>query len=151
ARDDLEASRRHLLRCQYSPHTQQKACRQLAAVCRRQGDEAGAARFLERARSLPADRPLPDPYLSASPAAQAGKPGRFHYLDRLEAQQRYRDAILLLQEMLQEGPDYRAYVGLGKNLAQLGRFPEADEALRAAVRLEPDSVQAYYLLSKVAW
>src|SRR5207249_4790486 len=38
ARNELEESRRELLRCQHSPFTQQRACAQLAAIYQRRGD-----------------------------------------------------------------------------------------------------------------
>jgi tetratricopeptide (TPR) repeat protein len=151
-RGDLEESRAQLLRCQDSPYVQQKACRELAAVCRRLGDEAAAARFGERARSLPKDLPMPDPYLAVSLLTLPGKPARFQYVERLEGLRRHDEAVRVLREMLEEsGPDYRVLVGLGRNLAQQGQLVAAERALGDAIRLSPDNVQAYYYLSMVKW
>ncbi len=151
ARDDLQMSRRHLLRCQHSPFTQQRACAQLAAVLQRLGDGKAAAEFSLRARSLPRDLPWPDPFRALSLQALVGKPARFEYLDHLAAEKRHAEAVLLLREMERTGPDYRVYVGLGKNLAELGQFQEALQALHKAIDLTPDNVLAYYYRSKVYW
>jgi tetratricopeptide (TPR) repeat protein len=151
ARGDLEGAREHLLRCDENPFTRQKACLLLAAVCQRVGDPAAADQFSARAWELPPDRTPPDPFRSGSSRVVQGKPARFDVLEHLEGQHRYGDAVTLLRQMAEEGPEYRVYVGLGKNLAQLRRLPEAEEALRTAIRLEPNDAQAHYYLSKVLW
>jgi tetratricopeptide (TPR) repeat protein len=151
ARGDLDAAREHLLRGEQSPFTRRKACLQLAAVCRRLGDPAAADRFAQKARALPEDLPMPDPFRPPAGAASPGKAGRFEIIDRLEGQKRYADAVAALRVMAEEEPDYRVYVALGRDLAQVGRLPEAERALEMATRLEPEHAQAFYYLSKVRW
>jgi tetratricopeptide (TPR) repeat protein len=80
-----------------------------------------------------------------------GKPERFQRVEHLEAQGRLREAVDLLSEMVQSQPDARAYVGLGKDLGQLGDYQAAEQALRTALRLSPESAQAHYQLAKVLW
>jgi tetratricopeptide (TPR) repeat protein len=150
-RDDLPVSRDHLQRCQHSPFTQHRASAQLAVVCERLGDRAAAAQFSQRAGTLPRDMGWSDPFVMECLKLAAGKPGRFRYVEQLEAHGRLREAVEILREMADEGPDARVQVGLGKNLGKLGDYRGSEEALRAATRVAPDSVQAHYYLAKVLW
>jgi tetratricopeptide (TPR) repeat protein len=148
-RDDLPASRAHLERCQDSPSTRRKAFSQLAAVHQRLGDARTAEEYSRRAAAAPADRPWEDPFLrEARRPAQVGT-GRFRVAEALEAAGRHAEAVAVFREMIRESPDYRASIGLGKNLILLGDYPGAEEALRAAVAMAPERAQAYYFLSKL--
>jgi tetratricopeptide (TPR) repeat protein len=149
ARGDLEASRAHLLRCQHDPLTRQKAAAQLAALYQRRHNPTEAAAFGRKARSLPPDLPLPDPFRVLSADALVGKQARLSYLDRLRQQRRYGEAVPLLREMAAQDPDSRVYVMLGESLAQLGKQAEAEQALRSALRLDRSSVQANYFLARI--
>jgi tetratricopeptide (TPR) repeat protein len=151
ARDDLAASRDHLLRCQDSPFTRQRACSQLAAVCQRLGDEDAAADFSRRAATLPRDAHWIDPYLAECLQLAVGKPSRFRKAEQLEAQGRLQEAVAQLRALLAESADYRAYVALGKDLGQLGDSRGAEEAFQAATWLAPEKTQAYYYLARLAW
>jgi tetratricopeptide (TPR) repeat protein len=152
ARDDLETSRRHLLRSRHSPFTQQKANAQLAVVCRRLGDAPAAADYSLQARTLPHDISWPDPFRALSSRTLLGKQARLEYLDRLHTQKRHAEAVQLLRDMqAEQGPDYQISVALGQNLAELGQVSEALDALGEAIRLSPESVMAHYYRSKVFW
>jgi tetratricopeptide (TPR) repeat protein len=151
ARDDLKTSRQYLQICQHSPFTQQRACAQLAAICQRQNDATKATEYSTRAHTLPKDLPWPDPFRSLSPRTLVGKQARFEYLDRLHNQKRHAEAVQLLREMEADGPDYRVWVGLGKNLAELGQLSEAAEVLGKAIQLASENAGAYYYRSKVSW
>jgi Flp pilus assembly protein TadD len=150
-RDDLKASRAQLERCQHSPFTQKRACAQLAVVCGRLGDPAAAQEFARRAAALPPDAHWTDPWVRECLRQAPGKPGRFRYIEGLEANGRYADAVQELRRLQQEGPDYRVLVGLGKDLAQTGDFTGAQQALRDALHLSSESVQAHYYLAKILW
>jgi tetratricopeptide (TPR) repeat protein len=151
ARGALDESKTHLLRCQHSPFTQQKACAQLAEVHQRLGDATAAAEYGQRAASLPHDAHWIDPYVREYLQMAVGKPSRFRTVERLEGQGNLPEAVAELQEILVDGPDYRAYVGLGKDLAQMGNATGAEQAFRAAMKLTPENAQAYYQLSKLLW
>jgi tetratricopeptide (TPR) repeat protein len=142
-------SRTHLLRCRHSPYTRQKACAQLAVLSERQGDAAAAEKYSREARTLPPDAPFPDHLLAISEEARVGKPAQFTYLDYLVRERRYADAIVMARQMAEKEPYYRTYVLLGQCYAGLGQLPQAEEALRKAVALAPDNVQANYFLAKV--
>jgi cytochrome c-type biogenesis protein CcmH/NrfG len=149
ARANLEEGRQLLLRCQYSEFTRQKACLRLAAVCERLGRAEDAARFQQKARELPKDFNWPDPYIMDYRQAAVGSQARLQYVDRLESQGKFGDAVEILQAVLADGPDYRAYVGLGKNLAQLGKFEEAEQAFDEAIKLAPENAKAHYYLGRL--
>jgi tetratricopeptide (TPR) repeat protein len=151
ARDDFGSSQKYLERAQHGVATRQRACARLAALYARQGDAAKAAQYERRARTLPPDPGWIDPYVMECLRRAVGKPSRFRYVEGLEAQGRAGEAAQMLREMLAEGPDYRVYVGLGKNLIQAGDLDGAEEALREAIKMTPDNVQAYYFLSKLFW
>jgi len=149
ARDQLEESKRYLLRCRNSPFTQQRACARLAEVCRRLGDDRTAAEFSARAVDLPPDRGWIDPFVAECLQGAVGVAARFRRAEQFETQGRYRDAALLLGELADHTADARAYVGQGRNLARLGDSRGAERALRAALRLAPENIQAHYTLAQV--
>ncbi len=149
AQENPEEARKAFLRCQYAESTRQKACQQLAALYARLGKSDEAARYLQKATELPKDVNWSDPYVMDYHLLAVGKQVRFRYIDRLETQGKYQEAVEKLQEMLAEGPDYRAYIGLGKDLGQLGDLDGAERALREAVRMAPGNSKAYYYLSRV--
>ena len=150
ARDDLEGSKRYLMRCRNSLFTQQRACARLAVICRRLGEKA-AADFDARAAELPADRGWVDPLVAECLAGAVGKVARFRRADHFENQGRYRDAAMLLRELAEQGGDIRAYVGLGRNLGRLGDDRGAERALREALRLAPENIPAHYQLALLEW
>jgi tetratricopeptide (TPR) repeat protein len=150
-RDDLEASRKYLLRCLHSPWTRQHACVQLAAVCHRLGDARAAAEFSRKAATLPRDTHWPDPFVMEYAQLDVGRASRFRIIERLESQGRFADAVLQLRELADQHQDYITYATLGKDLAQAGNGSEAEQALRAAIQLAPENAQAYYLLARVQW
>ena len=151
ANNDLDAGQRHLLRCQRSPFTQQRACSQLAALCQRKGNATAAAEFTRRAQSLPKDIPWRDPFRSQTLPTALSKANRFHFVDRLIAERRFEEAVDLLREMGREGPDFRISLTLGGSLAELGKQQESLEALSTALRLAPENVYAHYYRSRILW
>jgi tetratricopeptide (TPR) repeat protein len=148
-RDDLAGSLDHLRRCQHSLFTRQKTCIQLAAVYGRMGQPEEADKYSRKADALPPDANWPDPF--AAEALAAGQPARFRRVEELERSEDYREAARQLAEMVRDRPEYRAYVGLGRNLGKLGDFARAEQALRAAIDVEPDRFLAHYELSRLLW
>jgi Flp pilus assembly protein TadD len=148
-RGELKESRLLLLRCQHAESTRQKASQQLAAVCQRIGKSDEAARFAQKARELPKDVNWADPYTMDYRQRAEGKQIRFQHAERLAAQGKYQDAVQKLQEILADGPDYRAYVGIGVNLGKIGDIDGAERALREAVKIQPENAKAYYYLSRI--
>lgn len=149
ARGNWEESREHLMRCRFSPFTQQRACARLATICGKRGDTAGAAEYSQRAASLPPDRPWLDRFVAECMQLGVGKSNRLRQAERLEAQKNFREAVDVFRELAEQDPDYRVYIGLGKNLANTGDWAGAERALQEAIRIAPERAQAYYLLGKL--
>jgi tetratricopeptide (TPR) repeat protein len=149
ARGDVEASRSHLLRCQDSPHTRQRACARLAAVCRRLGDTDAAERYRRRAAALGEDQGWLDPYVWECLQTVVGRQERLYQVEALEGKRRYREAIVLLRALAAGPPDATVYAALGRDLAQVGELAQAEQALHRAVQLDPDNVQTNYALGKL--
>jgi tetratricopeptide (TPR) repeat protein len=149
ARGNYEEGGRLLLSCQYSEFTRQKACHQLAALYERMGKSTEAAKFQQKAREYSKDLNWADQYIMDYKQLGVGKQARFQYIDRLESQGKYSEAVEKLQELLANGPDYRAFVGLGKNLGYLGDLDGAEGAFGEAIKLLPNNAKAHYYLSRI--
>src|SRR5262249_23345233 len=96
---------------------------------------------------LPMDGNWLDPFLVEVVAV--GRPARFQQVHQMELRKDYRGAAELLTSMLQEQPEYRAYVALGAVLVTLGDFDRAEPALRAAIALVREEFRAYHQLSRL--
>ncbi len=148
-RDDLSASLNHLKRCEHSPLTQRKACIQLAAVYRRTGRTQEADTYGRKADKLPLDVNWSDPFLSD--VLPVGQRARLDEITNLEKRGDYRGAAEQLNLLVQEKPEYRLYVALGRDLYQGHDSDGAERALRSALALEPRKFAANHELSRVLW
>jgi tetratricopeptide (TPR) repeat protein len=145
---DWEAARTDLLRCLGSPFTQKKARAQLAAVCQRLGDAASAEEFRNQADRLPLDSDWVDPFVAQYLRWTVTDRNRYRRAEQLEFAGRLTEAAAILRPMAAAHPDaYLPHLTLGKVLAQTGEQREAELALRRALRLAPDKVQAHYYLA----
>ena len=148
SRENWEEAHADLLRCLGSPFTQQKARVQLAAVCQRLGDEVQAEAYRAQADRLPPDVSWLDPFVEEYLHWAVLKRQRYRLADELEAAGRFRQAAAEVWPLTTEYPDdYLAQMTLGKLLAQMGDYAEAEPALRRALRLAPDMVQTHYYLA----
>jgi tetratricopeptide (TPR) repeat protein len=149
ARDDMKGSREHLRRCLHSPFTQKKAHLQLAAVEQRLHHDKAAEQLEKQAAALPRDLHWSDPWVMDCLQKAPGTTGRLHYIEQLEAQDRLRDAVTELRDLLRMGPQVKTLVALSMDLLKLGDLAGAEKALRGALEQAPDNVQAHYLLAKL--
>jgi tetratricopeptide (TPR) repeat protein len=151
ARNDLKQSGEQWQRCLESPVTRQQANNHMAELSRRLNQNSQADRFQERAAASPADQRWPDPWLEECLQQRVGLAALFRRAEQLQAQGHYVEAIPFLREVVARAPNYNACVGLGKYLPMQGDLPGAERALRQAVELDPNGVQARYYLSRVLW
>lgn len=148
-RGDLPAGLAQLKHGEYSPFTQRKVCIQLATLYRRMGKKEEADRYSRKADALLMDSNWLDPFLAEVTAV--GRPARFQQIQQMELRGDHRGAVDQLTVLIQEQPDYRAYVALGEELEKLGDFGRAEQSLRAAIALAPEKFKAYHQLSRLLW
>jgi tetratricopeptide (TPR) repeat protein len=77
----------------------------------------------------------------ARTAAAGGDPdARITLADLLRADERYEEAVQVLTELIKQSPeaDWRLYFGRAVSLEKLGRWPEAESDLQAALKARPD-------------
>jgi tetratricopeptide (TPR) repeat protein len=149
ARDDTDGALAHLKRSEHSLFTQRKTCIQLAAVYRRLGRDQEADKYSRKADQLEPDRTWLDPFLPTGEAV--GRSARLQQVQRLETQGDFRAAAEQLALLIQERPEYSAYVALGSDLAKMGDFAGAEQAMRSAIALAPEGFKAHYELSRLFW
>jgi tetratricopeptide (TPR) repeat protein len=147
ARGELTRSKDHLIRCAYSPLTRQKACSQLAALCKRLGDEKEAAAYAAAARQAAADIPWPDPFFRECLALAVGRKQLVEQHTAFERQGDMASALDVARELVRNYPDGQAYLTLGITLGRVGQYQESEECLRKCLELEPRLGRAQYYLS----
>jgi tetratricopeptide (TPR) repeat protein len=148
SRQQWDKARGHLRRCLDSESTRHKARLQLAAICLRQGDQAGARSLRAEADRLPADRGWNDPFVREYQSRAIRKKSRFQHAEELEARGRFVESAQVLRQLTEAYPDDDLpYLMLGKALTQAGQYAEAERALRRALKLAPEKVQAHHYLS----
>jgi tetratricopeptide (TPR) repeat protein len=147
AREDGNTARDFFRQCLDSPFTREKARRQLAAVSLDLGDLAAARQFRVEADLLPKDTEWDDPLVREYLGKSAKKRTHYRLAEQLEAQGQFLEAAELIRPLTEEDPnDDLAWLTLGKLLAQSSRPWLAEAALRRAVHLAPDKIQAHQYL-----
>jgi superkiller protein 3 len=147
AADDLEASLQHFTRCAASPFGRQRACQQLVIVSRRMGNTPAAEELGRQASQGPPDQPWNDPYVEEYRALAAGRQDRFLNAEHLQAAGRLDASAGILRELVEDFPDNRSHIALGRALIELGNPDGAERALREAVRHAPEQASSHYALS----
>ncbi|HEX5270969.1 MAG TPA: tetratricopeptide repeat protein, partial [Gemmataceae bacterium] len=152
ADDDAAAAIPHLRRAAESPALRRTAYGQLAAAYQRRGDAKAAADYARRSRLAPPDEGWSDPYVDRMQEFTTGRQVRVKRLERLRAQGRLKEALALVREFLAADPsDAHMLVGLGVVLLQAGDLAGAEQALRKAESLAPDSLDPTYHLAVVLY
>jgi Flp pilus assembly protein TadD len=146
-RGDLPAARSDLERSITQPATQKASHTLLAEIEQRSNDPVAAARERARAAELPDDPDWSDPFLEEINLAKVGKHARLDYALGLLGQQRAREALEVLVELVNAHPDWdQAWLDYGRVLLENQDYTDAEQALRAVVRLTPDSVRGHFHL-----
>jgi tetratricopeptide (TPR) repeat protein len=149
ARGDLRGTIDRLTPLTNHPSARQKACAQLALVYRRLPDEGQAAGFARLAAQLPPDQPWEDPYVEEYRQLQLDTQGRLVRIKPLEAAGKHQELVPLLKSISEDSNSDLAHLALCVSLTKLGRYDEAETALRNTLALYPDKVQAHYFLAVV--
>jgi tetratricopeptide (TPR) repeat protein len=149
ARDDLSGAIDRLTPLTNHPSARQKACAQLAMIYRRRKDEEQAVAFTRLAGQFPPDESWEDPYVDEFRKLQRDSQGRLVQLKALESAGKLQQVVPLLKDLNEDADSDLAHLALGVSLAKLGRYDEAEKALRDTLALYPDKVQAHYFLAEV--
>jgi tetratricopeptide (TPR) repeat protein len=138
----------HLERSASSQLTQKASRVLLAQAYQQLGDTAAAGREQKRALALPGDPPWPDPYQEEVLAVRIGRQARLSRLQTLHRQGRDVEARELARQLEKDYPEVYWLVE-GRGQMTRGDFTAAERALRKAVELAPDSVEAQFDLGSV--
>jgi tetratricopeptide (TPR) repeat protein len=147
-RGNLRDGLAHLNRSASSKRTQKASCILLAQVYHQLGDTAAADRERARVIDLPDDPPWPDPFVEETRSLMIGKQARLNRLKTLHRQGRLAEAREVARQLEDDYPDVYWLVEGREQIAK-GRFAAAEQALRKALQLAPDSVDAHLDLGAV--
>jgi tetratricopeptide (TPR) repeat protein len=149
-RDDLADCLTHLRQATDDPRTRKAAHTFLAVLQQRRGDRAAAEKALADAQSLPDDAPWPDPLAESVQSMVVGHLEAITHAAALLQQNQAEQAISLLQRAIEDYPESSwARVLLGRAWLRLHNLSAAEQALTAAAKLAPDSVEAQFYLGVV--
>ena len=147
ARGNPQAAKAPLGMATQSPFTRQKAAARMATAARLLGDVDTAARNELSTRTLPADLPWADSYVTDYMDLQAGLQAKFLQAEQLQAAGRKQDAARQMIAIAEQHPGTRSFVAAGIALAGMGDYPTAERYLRACLQIDPDHTQANYFLA----
>lgn len=129
------------------PITRKAAGTLRASVYLRLGEASRASEDSQRVLALPPDVAGPDPYLEEIEALQVDRRSLLKRADQLLQRGRGREALQLLQQLVEESPDFDAgWRALGFTLLEQRAFAAAEQALRRSVDLAPESCEAHDFL-----
>jgi tetratricopeptide (TPR) repeat protein len=141
-RGDLDTSLKHVsLAARIAPQLRSTHAL-LAEIHHRRGDHRAEELELElMAQSQ--DRTWPDPYMAEVDEQRAGNSGRADLAFKLVEQGLQEQALMVLVGGVRDFPNsYNLRLMLGRQLARMGDFAGAEQQLRAAVQIRPDSIEA---------
>lgn len=144
ARGDLDRAWTSLLTARDYPSSRKQATIQLASLARLKGDLAAATKYEQETVTLPDDVPWPDPMLDELGRLKVGRRVRERTIEDLEQEKRYEEAAAAYLRQIDERPTVQAYTGAAVNYARMQDYDTALQMLKEALRLDPDSSQAYY-------
>jgi tetratricopeptide (TPR) repeat protein len=142
-RGNLPDGLAHLNRSASSKLTQKAAGILLAQVYQQFGDTAAASREQARAADLPNDPPWPDPIVEETWSLRVGKQARLARLTALRQRGGASEVRTFAAKLEDDYPDVYWLVE-GRLQMDKGELAAAEQALRKAVQLTPDSVDAHF-------
>jgi tetratricopeptide (TPR) repeat protein len=148
-RNDLDAAFDRLSPLTNHPSARQKACVQLARIYLLRKDKGQADEYARLAAELPPDQPWEDPYVREFRNLQRDAQGRLVQIKALELAGNLQEVVSELQNINEDSDSDLARIALGSSLASLGKYDEAEKALRDTLALYPDKIQAHYFLAQV--
>jgi tetratricopeptide (TPR) repeat protein len=147
-RGRLRDSIAHLNRSTTSKLTQKASVVLLAQVYHQLGELAAASQERTRAAELPNDPPWPDPFMGEIQSLTVGKQFRLSRLQALHRQGRMTEVRPLATKLEDDYPDVYWLVE-GRDQMAKGELTAAEKALRNAIELSPDTLEAHFDLGTV--
>jgi tetratricopeptide (TPR) repeat protein len=150
-RNDWEECFPHVRQAASSPYSRKAAHALLAAVYERQGNTQAAEAELKILSQLPSDSVWPDPLSEELVQLRVDRRARFKKATQLLDENRLPEAEVALQSLVDEFPDMdMGWRTLGYAQYLAGNLVGAEQSLKTACRLNPNSVEAQYYLGCVA-
>ena len=119
----------------------------LAELHQRRGEDTTAAKWRNRAETLPPDAPWPDSFVEEIQRLPIGKRTRLDQANQLFEQGHVAEAITQLNELVQDYPDFaKAWFSLGRALYSSGAYLQVERAMNEVVRWAPEYAEAYNYL-----
>jgi tetratricopeptide (TPR) repeat protein len=145
--NDFKTALKHLEHCQ-GVGVIEKPVRTLRAECyHRLGDPAAAERERRLAKRLPEPGPPVDEHVDEMFALAVGQKAVITRTNRLFQQGRSQEATALLKEAVRDYPESGTlWLVLGRVYLEQSDLPQAEKALRTALRLDPQLVEANFSL-----
>jgi tetratricopeptide (TPR) repeat protein len=146
AGDDLAGAVVRLEEAARSPSAEKRASIQLAIVHHRLGNEEMARTYSRKAQGLPPDSNWPDPIMAEVHTLTRGRQAQQRAADQYKAQARLQERVQVLRQLAEQSTDAQAPVDLALALNDVGDHKAAEQALREAIRRQPDRFNAQLLL-----
>jgi tetratricopeptide (TPR) repeat protein len=149
-RGQWDAALEHLDPCTNDVHARRLAHTLRAEVWTRLGQPDKAREEQEQAAKAPEDQLWLDPFMEDVLRLRRGLAIRLQRANDLFAQQRYPQAMELLEETVKRYPQaMAARLLLGDFCRRLGRSEQAEQTFAEAVRIDPESADAWFRLGSI--
>jgi tetratricopeptide (TPR) repeat protein len=150
ARQEWGECLRHLATVGDVPYARKQACSLRLLAFQRLGDAKAAAREQEQLRELSDDPRWPDAPVDALAQFEVGVRSRLTRAGVLLRQGQTQQALSLLEQTVLDYPDSDvAWASLGRTLAFVNRFAEAEPPLERSLELAPNAADAWAVLGLV--
>jgi tetratricopeptide (TPR) repeat protein len=134
-----------------APTARRSARAALAETHARMGNAAAADAERKRAAEVATDIPWPDPLLAEAEEFRTGLLPRIEQALALRNGGRLQEALVVIAQVLRDHPNSDdAHLTHAKLLIAAGATSAAEDALRRALALNSDLMQAHYLLAQTA-
>ena len=155
---DPESALKHLAESEKSPAARKKSLGQLAAAHHalaerpdlnaeeRQAHRSLADGYAQRATEQPEDSPWSDPYLREVVELDASRQRQYERAADLVRSGHGAEAVALLDALVEQTPDPDSFLELARTLVAVKQFDRAEQAARQCLKMQPEKVQAQFLL-----
>jgi tetratricopeptide (TPR) repeat protein len=146
-RQEWKTGLAHLEACQSDLRARKRAHLLCSEAWSQLGDAERARAELLKAKSLPEDRPWPDPLLEKIQTLRKGLRPRLQSAQQLVQAGRAPEAVNLLNQTLEKYPQsLEGWMRLGEVWYRLRKFDRAQECFQRAAKISPEWAEAWFRL-----